>query len=137
MNIEKAEKLLASLDTSPVEFNYNFWGMVPGTYGVYNLSTPEDLKKNVDSCGTAACLAGHTVLLFDSCGGSICDAAVAELDLDEVEKEFLFYWDSGSATVEDAKDRLKWLIEGNTPFEYEKDLDGETFEDYWIWINDA
>ena len=119
MNIEKLEELRDYLDAPKIAFNYKFWAVVKSGSSTFRV-------KDLHECGTSACLAGHTILLFDCTSGVISQEAAGILGLNPVELEFLFYWNSDTADISDAKERLEWLIQGNDPLDFD-----DEFAYYW------
>lgn len=78
----------------------------------------------IENCGTAACVAGWTILLFGDKtkplhrineSGFARDA----LSLTHRECQFLFYYKAEDAFVDDALARLDWLIAGKDVLDYD------------------
>lgn len=89
MNAEKVDKLIAYMEKVPAELiDMDIWAAKP-----------------VNGCGTIACIAGHACLMErKQPRGSWAVTASEILDLNETEKEVLFYQENWPS-----KHRIRWL----------------------------
>ena len=136
-NKNNMEKLLSHLEDvkngtdGPVNFQYNTWFDNEKEYMevdevadmIYSGLFEED--KEVNLCGTTACVAGHALICLTpynltnirtSC--DVEDIAEEVLGLDSASSFFLFMSNSEDANIDDAIARIKFLLEGGNPTEY-------------------
>lgn len=143
MNTERLKTVREHIDNHRNRFIYS--SFFAGNEPIYDgqgrcMSIYDCTLDYIENCGTAACVAGWTILLFGDKTVPlyrINESRFAKdaLDLTSPECQFLFYYKSEEASVDDALARLDWLIAGNNVLDY--DFGKESWVEAYKWSREA
>lgn len=124
INIENMTVVLEAIKKNKDKFDYSEYINVVDENGKHSWTSLTG-KELANTCGTTACVAGWTCILFypdtiiTDIPGNYGRRAAEILGLYSSQEEFLFHMASTVANVDDAIARLEWLIAGKDILEYD------------------
>lgn len=117
MNLRHMRSLRDHLANLPPE-EFDYAAFLEYDNGLTNNEMPDWWDQHIippiHTCNTTGCVAGHTLMLLapglEVRGGDYDDEAQKLLDLNDQQTEFLFFAESGVATLQDAIKRIEHLL---------------------------